>query len=264
MKGAVPGSCFVEYRPIPGFASIYRMGSDRTVWTCDPRRGNDAPGLWRPRKLARRAGCAPWLTLVTAEGRKVSRTIAVLMRLVFPPVDADEEEGAGPDPRASFGEDNGRAKITKAQAEELRRLKRGGWTTGDLMKRYGISKSNVYAVFNGLTWADTPPDLPDPGPMMDVAPAPAAPERHRRVRNPIHVHRSLRRKPADSVPLEALEMPRREVRPVERRPLDVAEVRRLHADGWSVRDLVARYGVRPHVIGAVLQVGTPTAGCAPQ
>jgi lambda repressor-like predicted transcriptional regulator len=248
--GVGVGGCFVEYRPIPG-ASLYRLGSDRSVWTCSLPGHPGRRGRWRRRKLTHHKGGAISVVLHCDDGRPITRSLNRLMREVFPPVDADEEE-AGPDPRASFGEDNGRSKITRAQADELRRLKKAGWTTADLMTRYGLSKSGVYAVFNGLAWAGTPPDLPDPAPADEMpAPTPRAKKGRRGVRVDRR-HRALRQRPADHVPLEVLEVPRRAAGP-GRAPLDEGEARRLHAEGWSVRELVARYGVRPHVLRAVLQ-----------
>lgn len=246
--GVPVGACFVEYRPIPGFG-LYVLGSDRTVWS-------RFTGQWRRLKVrSRMDGGATDVMLTGDDGMKVGRSLNRLMREVFPPVDADEEDGRS-DPWSSFGEDNGRAKITKAQAEELRRLRKMGWAVRDLARRYGISRSNVYAVDEGLSWADTPPDMPDPAPADEMpAPMPRPAARHRGPRLDRR-HDALRQRPTDATPLEQLEMPRAKPLPAAPVPFEEAEARRLHTDGWTVRDLVARYRVRPHVIVAILK-GAP-------
>jgi plasmid maintenance system antidote protein VapI len=261
MRKDVPGSCFVEYRPIPG-CSLYLLGSDHTVWTSSVPEGFGPRG-WRLRKLTRYKGTgAACVHLRRDDGTGFTISLNRLMREVFPPVDEDEPDLPGPS--AQFGRDNGRAKLTREQAEELRRLKKAGWTTAELAERYGISKNNVYAVFNGKTWSGPAPDLPDPAP-LDVVPPPAAapaPAKRRKGRTPRYG--ALRPRAEDAIPLEslALEMPRAGA-PFERKPLDPAEARRLHAEGWSVKALVARYGVRPHVIAALLKgAATPAADAA--
>jgi len=260
-KGDIPGGCFVEHRPIPG-CSLYLLGSDRTVWTCSAP-GSHSRGPWRARKLIYQNGQAPWVMLQTDDGRTVNRSVARLMAEVFPPVDYDEEDLPGP--WASYGEEHGRAVLTWDQVEEMRRLKSDGWKDSDLAARYGVSRSTVYSALHGRTWAHEPPDLPDPDPLR-ADPAPIIPRESRRGRGGRRPRLgALRERPEDWIPLEKLEMPampRREARPVEQRPLDRDEARRLNSEGWSIRDLVGRYGVRPHIIAAILKGEAPPAADA--
>jgi hypothetical protein len=257
------GACWVDFRPIPE-CSLYLLGSDGTVWTCSVP-GSRRRGPWRRRKLNRTAGGSLTIGLWRDDGTIVVRSIRRLLREVFPPVDADEEdeEDGRPDPRASFGEDSGRAKLTWAQVRELRRLKAEGATYEELAGRFGIHRRTVHAILRGETWAVLPPDLPDPVPNPgDVATAPASrPEPvRRRGRRPRHG--ALRERPGDRTPLEELEVPRRSTATFQRPPLDEAEVLRLHAEGWSFRELIARFRVRPNAIGAILKGASPAAGCA--
>jgi hypothetical protein len=52
------------------------------------------------------------------------------------------------------GENNGSAKITRAQAEEIRSLwAAGGLTQGQIGSRYGMTKGAVQAIITRRTWA---------------------------------------------------------------------------------------------------------------
>ena len=52
------------------------------------------------------------------------------------------------------GRTDNRAKLTKQDVLELRRLYRGGeWTVQRLAERYGISRSAVCAAARGLSWS---------------------------------------------------------------------------------------------------------------
>lgn len=84
---APPGAALVDYRPIPGFPR-HRIGSDRSVWSNIRRDGHerpgDAPGPWRRlRENVRREGWGA-VVILRRDGRSCHRTLAGLMRDVFP------------------------------------------------------------------------------------------------------------------------------------------------------------------------------------
>lgn len=54
--------------------------------------------------------------------------------------------------RHAYGERNAQAKITKAQAEEVRRLRAVGWTYERLAMRFGLTVSPVRDICKGRAW----------------------------------------------------------------------------------------------------------------
>ena len=50
------------------------------------------------------------------------------------------------------GERSGSAKLTRAAADDIRRLKLSGAKLKDIAKKFGVSKSNVSLIIRGTTW----------------------------------------------------------------------------------------------------------------
>jgi DNA-binding XRE family transcriptional regulator len=64
--------------------------------------------------------------------------------------DADDRVSKG---RQLRGECNGRAKLTQAVVDEIRRLySAGGWTKSALAKRFGVSDVTIGNIIAGRTW----------------------------------------------------------------------------------------------------------------
>jgi len=60
----------------------------------------------------------------------------------------------------AHGEDHGSAKPTRADVYQIRRLRAEGMPTGQLAKRYGVTRGTICYTCSRKTWADQSPPLP--------------------------------------------------------------------------------------------------------
>jgi hypothetical protein len=67
--------------------------------------------------------------------------------------DADNAADCVAKGREASGERSGSAKLTEVQVRELRQLWANGWVSRDLVARFGVSRSAVYAAATGRNWA---------------------------------------------------------------------------------------------------------------
>ncbi len=58
------------------------------------------------------------------------------------------------------GEDHGSAKLTTADVDQIRRLRAEGMSTGQLAKRYGVTRGTICYTCSRKTSADQSPPLP--------------------------------------------------------------------------------------------------------
>lgn len=149
----------IEYRPVEGFPG-YRVGMDRTVWSCFGADGISIPPVWHLRTLTVRRGHTATVSL-SRDGRKITRSADKLYREAFPPVVHRSIELADFGPEAR-GSDHGRAVLDAEKVTEARRLKAEGWTYPQLVKRFGVSRNTLYYAISGRTWTHVPPES---GPM---------------------------------------------------------------------------------------------------
>ena len=54
--------------------------------------------------------------------------------------------------RSNTGERHGKAKLTTAQVQEIRALRRDGVAASRIAERFGITRAYVYRVQHGMTW----------------------------------------------------------------------------------------------------------------
>jgi hypothetical protein len=66
----------------------------------------------------------------------------------------------GPATMHATGEAHGSAKLTRADVGEIRRLRAAGSSTGELAKRFGVTRGTICYACKGKTWADPSPPLP--------------------------------------------------------------------------------------------------------
>lgn len=69
----------------------------------------------------------------------------------------DNAEDRNEKRRQYMGDDHHLAKITAIQAHEIRELRTQGLTYEAIGKRFGVTKSCIYAVCKGKTWKHTDP-----------------------------------------------------------------------------------------------------------
>lgn len=70
---------------------------------------------------------------------------------------ADRLTGLGPWGRAEVrGSQHGRAILDEPGVAEMRRLRREGWSTGRLARRFGVSRNTAAYALNGTTWGHVP------------------------------------------------------------------------------------------------------------
>jgi hypothetical protein len=144
----------VVYRRVPGFAG-YRIGIDRSVWTClDPGGRGEVgwPTVWRRVAAGRHDG----KVVLYRQGRRYVRSVAALHRAAFDPEEFAPELPSGPIAEPVIGSAHGRAKLDEAKVAEARRLRREGWTYNDLARRYDVSENAVYYAVIGRTWRHVP------------------------------------------------------------------------------------------------------------
>lgn len=153
-----------DYAPIEGFPG-YVIGRDRSVWSDKPRGGAGRPGAWRRLSTYLKGGL-PRVSL-WHQGRSVPRSVSRLWRDAF----AAAPKVPSGDPRSGVsvrGSLHGMALLDEDKVREARRLRRGGWTTGQLARRFGVNRNTMCYALNGTTWrhvADDPaPPLPRPDP----------------------------------------------------------------------------------------------------
>lgn len=145
----------VLYRPIPRFPG-YRLGIDRSVWSCHDRNrgGITWPPSWHRLAATPRPGKGVCVCL-SRGGRKFVRSVDKLHREIFPAEEFAPELPTGP-PSLARGEDHGRALLTEAQVIEARRLHAAGWSERRLAGHLGVAPSTVHYALTGHTWGHVP------------------------------------------------------------------------------------------------------------
>jgi hypothetical protein len=176
----------VEYCGIPEFPG-YRAGNDGSIWSCWRRvsRGyrygivRELGDEWKQLKLIpdKRGRLNVHLC---RDGRTCTRQVhrLVLLAFVGPCPEGmeachwdgntsnnalsnlrwDTKQGNAADKRRHgthpTGERNPRAKLTRQQVKEIRRLVKAGGNQTELAKRYGIARSTIGCVVTVGTWKD--------------------------------------------------------------------------------------------------------------
>jgi hypothetical protein len=133
---ALPTEGGVIFRTIPDCPG-YALGSDRSVWYLTPRG-------WRPKSLHRQVGTRRRTVTLYRDKRYTSRTVASLMREVFPELPGPEadHDRAPPARRVPLDED------------EVCRLKCEGWLVRELAARYGVPHGTITSITRDLTGRD--------------------------------------------------------------------------------------------------------------
>lgn len=167
----------IEYAPIPGFAG-YRVGSVWTAWAYNGRNPRRLSSDWRPMKPSPDGDGYPTVGL-HRDRRQTRRKVSVLVLLAFrgprpEGMQGCHNNGVRADCRLSNlrwdtprnnqldrllhgtaprGSKSGKALVTEAQVQEIRRALRAGTRRGVLAARYGVSRSAISAIASGQTWA---------------------------------------------------------------------------------------------------------------
>lgn len=152
----------VELKVIPEFP-LYAIGSDRSVWSRYAYgRGVPDPSAspeWRRRALSH-GGERVYLW---RDGRKVNRGVEDLYRAAFggePSAGPGALRACGPYQETLRGSAHGMARLDESKVTEARRLRREGWTYGELAGRYGVTSGAIRPAVKGETWRHVPMEPP--------------------------------------------------------------------------------------------------------
>jgi lambda repressor-like predicted transcriptional regulator len=140
----------------------------------------------------------------------------------------------------------GAAKLDEDQAAEIRELRRQGWSTGKLARRYSLTRSTICNVLLGRTHY-----LPPRPARPLIIPAAEKPRADSQAAEPViwtgaASVQDPTRQPAAKLTYE-----------------NVDEARALRAQGWHVIDLATKYGVSASTMNAALTGRTWKPHCPP-